>query len=150
MSEIISKGTLQALEKELQNLKLKRKKIASDLARTASFGDLTENSEYQQAREEKTLLEKNIFEIEQRIKNSIVQKKKSLTSRASLYSKIKVEYKEETMEITLVPPEEINLSENKISVKSPLGKNFLGKQKGDIIEVETPAGGEKYRILEVR
>ena len=62
MSEIISKESLQALKKELRNLKLERRKIAADLTRTASFGDLTENSEYQQAREEKSLLEKRIFE----------------------------------------------------------------------------------------
>lgn len=150
MSEIISKESFQELKKKLQNLKLKRRKIAADLTRTASFGDLTENSEYQQAREEKSLLEKRIFEAEQRIKNSTVQERKISTSRGSLYSKVKVEYKGETMEITLVPPEDIDLSKNKISVKSPLGKNFLGKKKGDIIEVETPAGGEKYRILEVK
>jgi len=149
MTQFISQEAFQRLNKELQKLKSKRKEVAEHLRRSAAFGDLAENSEYQQAREEKEVLEKRIFEIEQKLKNTEIKEKRNSTTKIALYSKVKVKTKDKIFYITLVSPEEIDLSKKKISVKSPLGKSFLGKKKNDVVEVKIPIGKERYKILAI-
>ena len=149
MIQFISQETFNNLKNELHKLKLKRKEVAEHLNRSAAFGDLAENSEYQQAREEKEFLERKIFETEQKLKNLRIKDKTNSSDRITLYSKVKVKTKDQIFDIILVSPEEIDLSKKKISVKSPLGKSFLGKKKNDIIEVKTPVGKEEYKILEI-
>ena len=149
MIQFISRKTFQRLKGELQELKSKRKELAATLGRTAGFGDLAENAEYQQAREEKELLDRKIFDLEQKLRNAKIREKKNSNNKVGLYSRVKARNKDSVFYIILVPPEEIDLSEKKISVKSPLGRSFLGKKKDDIVEVKTPSGKEVYKILEI-
>jgi len=147
MTHFISKEVFQKFERELSSLKEKRKLVAENLRRSAAFGDLAENSEYQQAREEKEFLERKIFELEQKLKNTKGENTTSNSKKISLYSKIKVKNENKIFDIIIVPPEEIDLSKGKISVKSPLGRGFLGKKQDDIVEVKTPLGEETYKII---
>jgi len=147
MTHFISKEVFQKFERELSSLKEKRKLVAENLRRSAAFGDLAENSEYQQAREEKEFLERKIFELEQKLKNTRGENTTSNSNKISLYSKIKVKNENKIFDIIIVPPEEIDLSKGKISVKSPLGRGFLGKKQDDIVEVKTPLGEETYKII---
>jgi len=147
MTHFISKEVFQKFERELSSLKEKRKLVAENLRRSAAFGDLAENSEYQQAREEKEFLERKIFELEQKLKNTKGENTTSNSKKISLYSKIKVKNENKIFDIIIVPPEEIDLSKGKISVKSPLGRGFLVKKQDDIVEVKTPLGEETYKII---
>ncbi len=150
MEQFISKEAFEKIKLELENLKEKRKEISERLKKSASYGDLSENSEYQQAREDKELLEKKILEIEGKLKNFKIKKGGThYNKKSEPYSKIKVKRRKEVLNFVLVSPEEINLAEGKISYDSPLGRELLGREKGDKIEVSTPGGKEVYEILEV-
>lgn len=150
MEKYISKEAFKKIKTELKELKEKRKDIAERLKKSASYGDLTENAEYQQAREDKELLEKKISEIENKIKNLKIKKQGlSQSKKAGPYSKLKVKNKGEIIDIILVSPEEIDFLEGKISYESPLGKVLLDKEKGNQVKVSTPSGEEFYEILEI-
>ena len=149
MSQPISKEVLKRIEGELNSLKRERKRIAERLKKSASFGDLAENAEYQQAREEKEWLERKILGFEQKLKNTKVQNKTNFGGKVGFYSKVKIENNKKEFNLILVSPEEIDFSRGKISYESPLGKELLDKKKGDKIEVETPQGKEIYKIINV-
>lgn len=149
MIEFISKEALEKLKSQLEELKFQRREVAERLKRSAGFGDLTENSEYQQAREDKEILEAKIMEIEKKIKNAKIRKKSNSTAKISFYSKVKVKNSTEILEITLVSPEAANFKEGKVSYEAPLGKALLGKKKGDKIKVIIPEGRKEYEILSI-
>lgn len=149
MAYFISKRVFPKLKKELDELKLKRKEIAECLQRTAAFGDLTENAEFWQAREEKERLERRIFEIEQKLKNIKIKDAKA-SDGISLYSKVKLKNKNKIFKIILVLPEEIDTKRGRaISVESPLGRTLLERKREETIEVQTPLGKETFKILQV-
>lgn len=151
MVDFVSKEVFEKLKKELEELKLQRKEIAERLKRSASFGDLSENSEYQQAREDKENLERKIFNLEQKLKNIKVGKKNSLSDKVVFYSKVKVQDKnKKEMNFVLVSSEDADFTQGKISYESPLGRALMGKRKGDIIRFNTPSGDEKeYKIISI-
>jgi transcription elongation factor GreA len=149
MTEYASKETFIKLKKELELLKFQRKEIADRLKRSASYGDLTENSEYQQAREDKEMLETKIAEMEKRIRNVVIKEKSNTKDKIGFYSKIRVKNGEEVLELTLVSPDDSNFTEGKVSYESPLGKVLLDKKKGDKVNVETPGGQKLYEILSI-
>lgn len=149
MTHFISEAVFKKLKKELSDLREKRKLVAEQLGRSAAFGDLAENSEYQQAREEKEIIERKIFELKRKLGDLEVKDSTNNSNKVSLYSKMKVKNKDKIFDFILVPPEEIDLAKGKISVKSPLGKSFLGKKQNDIVKVKTPLGVEMYEIIKV-
>lgn len=149
MTDFISKETFKKLEEELRKMKLQRREVADRLKRSAGYGDITENAEYQQAREDKETLETKIIELEQKIKNAVIKEKSHSSSKISFYSSVKVRNDDGVLSFTLVSPEDSNFKEGKISYESPLGKELLGKQKGDKIKVMTPAGQKNYQILSI-
>lgn len=149
MTDFISKETFKKLKTELNNFKLQRKEIAERLKRSAGYGDITENAEYQQAREDKEILETKIIELEKKIKNAIIKEKSTSNHKVSFYSKVKVKNDNRVLEFILVSPEDSSFEEGKISYESPLGKELLGKQKGDKIKVMTPSGEKNYQILSI-
>lgn len=147
----ITKKGLNNLKKELDELKnVKKWEIAEWLREAASNGDMDENSEYVAAKEAQTALETRISDLENKIRNAKVVKRrrKDIADVGS-----KVEYalsgSSKKSKITLVSTEEANASEGKISVGSPIGRAFLGKKKGDNVEVHTPKGKKKYRITHI-
>ena len=143
----------QELVDELQYLKIeKREKIKNDIAVARSFGDLSENSEYDEARNEQAKNEARIKDLEELLENAVILDESSIdTSVVSLGSNVKVYNNAMAMEMTydLVGSNEANPMEGKISDQSPIGAALIGKRAGDEIEVEVPNGTVSMKILEV-
>ncbi len=143
----------QELIDELQYLKIeKREKIKNDIAVARSFGDLSENSEYDEARNEQAKNEARIKELEELLENAVVLDESSIdTSVISLGSSVKIKNNDNGMEFNydLVGSNESNPMEGKISDQSPIGAALIGKKAGDQVAVETPGGTVHLSVLEV-
>lgn len=150
MSEYLSEGGLEKLKQELQELKTKkRQEIAARLLHAKSLGDLSENAEYQETKEEQSLVESQIAELEETIRNAVVIKSHR-TDQVTIGSTVRVRSDKGEETYTIVGSEEANPAEGKISNESPLGKTFLGHKTGDQMETKTPSGTNFYEILEIR
>jgi transcription elongation factor GreA len=152
--EYMTKEGLQKLKDELHENKFKKRPIVSQKVATArEHGDLKENAEYHAAREELSLLETKIQQLEDRIGRTRIIKEEDLPDDKVYILKTVVlkdlKFKD-TLEYTLVSPAEANFEENKISSVSPIGRALLGKSVGDQVEVQAPAGVLKYEILEIK
>jgi len=143
----------QELIDELQYLKHeKREKIKNDIAVARSFGDLSENSEYDEARNEQAKNEARIKELEELVENALILDESTIdTSVVSLGSSVKVWNGAVNSEMTfdLVGSNESNPMEGKISDQSPIGAALIGKKEGDEFEGEAPAGSRKMKVLAV-
>ena len=149
MSKYLTPEGLEKLKKELAYLKtVKRKEIAQKLKHAASFGDLSENFAYQQAKEEQAFLEGKILELEEIISQAKVIKKRS-KGKVEMGSIVVVASNNEKYKFQIVSPQEADPLEGKISFESPLGKALMGKSKGAKITVTTPEGKTQYKILEI-
>ena len=150
---LYTKEGYQALVDELEYLKgTKRQQVKEDIATARSFGDLSENSEYDEARNEQAKVEARITELEALILNAvIVDESKIDTSIVNMGSTVKlydVEF-DETEEYSIVGSNEVDALSNKISDMSPIGKAIIGKKAGDEVVVDAPGGAIKLRIVEV-
>lgn len=144
---------LKKLEDELQELKVvRRKEVAQKIKEAREQGDLSENAEYDAAKDEQRDIEARIEEIEKILKNAEVADddadNKGAANIGSVVTVLDMEFDEE-IEFKLVGSTEAKSLENKISNESPLGKALIGKQTGDIVEVDTLAGVTKYKVLNV-
>ena len=144
---------LKKLEAELEELKtVKRKDVAQKIKEAREQGDLSENAEYDAAKDEQRDIEARIEEIEKILKNAeVADEDSSNKGTANLGCKVTVidmEFDEE-IEFKLVGSTEAKSLENKISNESPIGKALIGKQAGDVVEVDTPAGTAKYKIVKI-
>ena len=141
----------EELTKELEYLKTtKRKEIAESLEYARSLGDLSENAEYQEAREMQATTEERIGQLEGILKNpKIVSHKKGDTVGLGSVVVIKKQGETETRQYSIVGSEEANMQERKISYLSPLGEAMMSKKKGDSFTFETPNGKMNYTILSV-
>ncbi|MCA9356214.1 MAG: transcription elongation factor GreA [Candidatus Paceibacterota bacterium] len=150
----ISKEKKEELQKELDFLKsTKRKEIIESLEYSKSLGDLSENAEYHQAREEQAKLEEKIVALEDLLRDSIiVSDSKKSTSEVSVGSVVVVHKGQGKSDIkyTIVGSEEADILEGKISNTSPLGRAFIGKKKGDKVTVNTPGGEIIYKIVNIK
>lgn len=152
---LVTKEGLKKLKDELDFLKTaKRQEVAQRLKEAISYGDLSENAEYEEAKNEQAFVEGRILELENKVKNAkIIGSKAATTGReAQIGSTVTVENKtdrDEPESFTIVGTTEADLLEGKISNESPVGKALLGSKKGDIVSVETPSGTIKYEILKV-
>ncbi|HPU59059.1 MAG TPA: transcription elongation factor GreA [Candidatus Avimonas sp.] len=150
---VITDEGLRRLEKELEELKtVKRKEIAERIKNALSFGDLSENSEYDEAKNEQAIIEGRISEIENQLKNvRVVDESELSTEIVHIGSRVRVKDldtgEEETYQI--VGSTEADPLEGKISNESPVGRELISRTKGDVIEVEVPDGLLKYEILEI-
>lgn len=150
MSEYLSEEGLEKLKQELQELKTqKRQDIAARLEHAKTLGDLSENAEYQEAKEEQSLVESQIAELEDRIRDAVVIKGHR-TDQVTVGSTVRVRSDRGEEAYTIVGSEEAQPAEGKISNESPLGKAFLGRKVGDTAEVRTPAGVILYSIVDIR
>lgn len=133
------------LEAELEQLKGRRGAIAEKIAEARDYGDLSENAEYDAAREEQGLVESRIAEIEDILLNAdIIKAGKS--SEVGLGSKVELKSGKKTITYTVVGPVEADPLQGKISNESPIGVALFGKKVGDTITVETPKGALTYTI----
>lgn len=149
--EYLSQEGLDKLKHELQELKTtKRKEIAARLEHAKSLGDLSENAEYQEAKEEQSLIESEIAKLEEMIREAVLIKKDHRTDRVEVGSTVSVRSEKGGGVYTIVGSEEASPREGKISNESPLGRAFLGRRRGEKIEVKTPSGTIDYEILEIR
>ena len=150
---ILTPEGLQKLEQELEYLKVTgRKDIAEKIKIARGFGDLSENAEYDAAKDAQAAMEKRISEIEEMLKNvQVVDVNTVGTDVVSILSKVKVfdVDMEEEEEYTIVGTTEADPDKNKISYESPIGTALLGKKVGDVVEVETPGGSFELKILEI-
>ena len=145
---------LETLKERLNHLKtVRRPEVASKLQAARELGDLSENAEYDSAKEEQAALEAEIFEIEIKIRNAkIIDENEIDTSKVSVGSFVKLldmEYNEEC-EFKIVGSTESDPRNNLISNESPLGDAILGKKVGEVVNVIAPAGILKYKILDIR
>jgi transcription elongation factor GreA len=147
----LSKEKYRELEGELKYLKtVRRKEIAENLEFAKSLGDLSENAEYQEAREEQAKVEDRIATIEEILKNAdIVEDHHSIVAELGSFVVIKKEDEKTELRYHIVGSEEANIKENKISNESPMGKALLGKRKGDVFTVTTPRGQTRYTVLNI-
>ena len=154
MDEIkyITEEKRQALVEELDYLKnTKRKEILESLDAARALGDLSENAEYHQAREDQGKAEDRINQIEHMLKSAVVVKKHS-SSQVEIGTTVKVKKdgSKDEIEYSIVGAEEADMAKNKISNKSPLGQAMFGKKKNDIILISTPKGLVKYTIIDIQ
>ena len=151
---ILTQEGYNNLEKELNFLKTeKRADIADRIKVALGFGDLSENSEYDEAKNAQAENEVKIAELETKLRHAkIIDEKDIDTETVQIGNKVKVldvEF-DEKIEYTIVGSTEVNLAENKISNESPLGEALLGAKKNQTVEVNAPAGVMKYKILSIK
>lgn len=148
-----TKEGLQKLKDELHRLKTKeRPDISKQIAEARDKGDLSENAEYDAAKEAQGLLELKISKLEEVVGNAREIDESTIdTSKVSILSTVKIKNLKNSMTLTytLVAEEEADLKQNKISVKSPIGKGLLGKKVGELAKVQVPAGNMEFEILEI-
>ena len=144
---------LQKLKEELDHLRdVERPKASQAIAEARDKGDLSENAEYDAAKEAQGLLEMKISKMEATVANArLIDESQLDTSKALVLSTVKIKNQTNGMEMTytLVAESEADLKSGKISVNSPIGKGLLGKSVGDVAEITVPNGTLKFDILEI-
>ena len=150
---ILTYEGLKKLEDELENLKVvRRKEVSQKIKEAREQGDLSENAEYDAAKDEQRDIEARIEELEKILKNAeVVVEEEADLDRVSIGCSVKIldcEFDEE-LEYKIVGSTEANSLKGKISNESPVGKALLGKQVGDTVTVETPAGEFSYKVLSI-
>ena len=144
---------LKSLRKKLDHLKdVERPRASQAIAEARDKGDLSENAEYDAAKEAQGLLELEISKLEETLSNArIIDESKLDTSKVLVLSTVKIKNlnNSATMEYKLVAQSEADLAKGKISVDSPIGKGLLGKKVGDTAEIKIPNGNVKFEILEI-
>ena len=151
---ILTQEGFDKLEEELNYLKTeKRTEIAERIKVARGFGDLSENSEYDEAKNAQAENEQQIAELEVKIRNAkVIDSKEIDTKTVQIGNTVELydeEFKEE-IEYTIVGSTEVNLAENKISNESPIGKALLGRKKGEVVDVDAPDGIIKFKILDIK
>jgi len=152
MPTYITKDGLEKLKKELDYLKnVKRFEVAKKIKDAASFGDLSENSEYTEAKENQAFVEGRIQELENLVREALIINISKKEDRVYVGSTIRVVCAKQNETFNIVGADDVQPKENKISSESPLGQAFIGKKKGDIVILETPAGDRvQYKIMEIK
>lgn len=143
----LTKEGFERLKKELERLKKEERiKVAQQLEEAISFGDLSENAAYDEAKEEQAILEGKIVEIENTINNAIIIKTPKDNGFIDIGSKVTIEGNNLENTFLIVGEEEASPIEKRISHKSPIGKALLGKKVGDKVKIQTPGGVTEYEV----
>lgn len=150
---VLTEDGYKKLEEELVYLKgPKKMEVAERIKIAREFGDISENSEYDEAKNEQALLESKILEMENTLRHAkVVDEDDVDTKLVGVGVKVTVfDYEfEEELTYSIVGATEVNLVENKISNESPVGKALIGKRKNDVVTVETPGGAVEYKIIKI-
>lgn len=151
---IVTASGYKKLEEELEQLKtVKRHDVTEKIKNAVSYGDITENSEYEDAKNEQAFVEGRILTIENMLRNAkVIKDDEVYTDKVSVGSTVELKDIEfdETVEYTIVGSTEADPSANLISNESPLGSAILGRKKNDIVDVNAPSGVVKYKILSIK
>lgn len=150
---ILTPEGLKKLEEELDYLKtVKRREIAAKIKIAIGFGDITENSEYEEAKNEQAFVEGRIATLEKMLRNAkVIDDSDIATDMVGIGTKVRVQDVDlgDEIEYTIVGSAEADPTNYKISNESPVGKSLLGKSVDDIVEIDVPAGVIRYKILEI-
>lgn len=153
MASYVTKGKLEELKKELNDLRTKgRADMARQISEARDKGDLSENAEYDAAKDAQGLLEMRISQLEELIANAkVIDESQLSTDKVSILSKVKIKNTKSgaIMTYTLVGEEESDLKAGKISIKSPIGSGLMGKVVGDKVEIQVPAGKVEFEVIEI-
>jgi len=147
-----SKEGLKNLKKEIKYLEgAKRKEIQEDISRALEYGDITENAEYNIAQGAQRMNEINIVRLKQKLSRAKVVDEDCCTEGIGIGTTLKLKNlgSGEEIEYIFVPDDQIDFTQNKISLNSPLGQAFLGHQEGEEVEIEVPIGILRYKILRI-
>jgi transcription elongation factor GreA len=151
--QYITEAGLKKLKEELHQLEtVERPSISKQIAEARDKGDLSENAEYDAAKEAQGLLEMRIAKLKDTVANSrILDESKLDTSKVQLLNKVQIKNLKNnaTMTYTVVPESEANLKEGKISVETPIAKGLLGKKVGDQVEIQVPSGLMTFEIIDI-
>ena len=151
---ILTPQGYENLKRELDLLRTeKRREIAERIRVAREFGDIAENAEYDDAKNEQAMLEHKIAQLEDRLSNArVIHKRDVDLSVVSIGAKVRLRDVDakETVEYTIVGSAEANPAELKLSNESPVGKAIIGKKKGETVEVSAPRGSLKYKILDIK
>jgi len=151
---ILTAEGYENLKKEIDHLRGdKRREVAERIRVAREFGDIAENAEYDDAKNEQAMLEHRIAQLEERLLSARVISKKEISKDAvSVGSKVRLRDMQanKTFEYHIVGSAEANPAENKLSNESPVGKAIMGHKKGDVVEVSAPRGALKFKILEIK
>ena len=149
----LTREKLTELENELHEMKMVgRAEMAAKIAEARGYGDLSENAEYDAAKEAQQHLEFRIAKIEETLSRAqIIDTNNLQTDKVYILSLVKIQdlQTNQIIEYRLVAPEEADFDKNKISVTSPIGNGLLGKKPGDIVKIKVPAGLLEYKIMEI-
>ncbi|HKI88811.1 MAG TPA: transcription elongation factor GreA [Draconibacterium sp.] len=155
MSQVtyLTQQGLNKLKKELERLiNVERPAISKQIGEAIEKGDISENAEYDAAKDAQGMLEAKIANIQSKIANArILDESKIDTSQVQILNKVTIKNKKNnaTMQYTLVPESEANLKERKISINTPIAKGLLGKKVGDVVEIKVPSGIIPFEIVEI-
>ena len=146
----ITQSGKDELTAELAELKSRRGAIADKIAEARDYGDLSENAEYDTAREEQGIVETRIAEIEEILTNAKIIESQKGANVVALGTTVELTLDAKTVTYTVVGPVEANLLEGKISNESPIGEALLGKRVGDVVTITTPKGELSYHVATIK
>jgi transcription elongation factor GreA len=152
---ILTPEGYKKLKREIEHLSTERRREVAERIRVArQFGDIAENAEYDDAKNDQMLLEHRIARLEEQLRNArVIEKKEISTDVVSVGSRVRLRDVDakQTVEYRIVGSAEANPSESKLSNESPVGRAIIGHKKGETVEVTTPRGARlKYKILEIK
>lgn len=151
MTKLVTEEGLKKIKEELEHRKVTvRQEIANAIKEAKEQGDLSENAEYSEAKRQQAENEARVTELEFMLKEVTVVTHNQATDLAQMGSIVVVDFNGSKMEFKIVGSNEASPAEMKISNESPLGKGFMGKKKGDEVEINTPNGKMKYKIIDVK
>jgi len=150
-NKVLTNEGLAKLKEELEHLKNEKRPQVSERIKSAKeLGDLSENAEYQEAKEEQSFVEGRILELEHLIKTSSVVEKVKANGRVQVGCKVKIEKEGQILDFVIVGSTEADPLQGRISLESPFGEALLGRSVGDEVDVDLPAGKIKCKILEIQ
>ena len=151
---ILTQQGYEKLRQEIEHLRTeKRREVAERIKEAREFGDISENSEYDDAKNEQAMLEHRIAQLQERLLSArVITKKEISKDSVSVGSTVRLRdiAANKTVEYHIVGSAEANPAENKLSNESPVGKAIMGMKKGDTVEVAAPRGSLKFKILEIK
>jgi transcription elongation factor GreA len=155
MSEVtyLTEEGLNKLKKKLEHLKnVERPKISKQIGEAIEKGDISENAEYDAAKDAQGMLEAKIAQLQSKVANArILDESKINTDKVQVLNKVTIKNKKNnaTMQYTLVPESEANLKQGKISVQTPIAKGLMGKKVGDVVDIKVPSGVIPFEIVDI-
>jgi transcription elongation factor GreA len=150
-NKVLTPEGLSKLQEELEHLKMvKRPQVSERIKSAKELGDLSENAEYQEAKEEQSFVEGRVLELEHLIKTSSVAEKVKDDGKVQVGCQVKIDRDGQSMDFTIVGSTEADPVQGKISLESPFGDALMGKSVGDEVEVDLPGGKTKCKILKIQ